>query len=523
MAKSGEPRHALSTSAEPADATLPVPGLSEPAGATPRDPTTPADAGTVGTRVGRGALWSLVNTVVLRLGTVLSGIVLARILAPADYGVFAVALVAVTLLQAFNELGVSLAVVRWQRDVREFAPTVMTIAIVSSGLLYAGTYFLAPAFCAAMGSPDAVGVLRVLCIAVVLDGVAVVPAAVLNREFLQRRRFASDMASFVTGTGLTIALALAGLGPMSFAIGRIAGNLASIACYLSLTPVKVWPGWNPALARELLRFGLPLAGSSLLVLSITNVDQIVVGVLSDDATLGFYLIAFNVSSWPMTVFSEAARRVSLAGFSRLVDDPPALQAALTRGLGLLMAMAVPAAVMLGAYAEPLLVFVYGAKWAPAAVALQLLAALGLLRVLVFVCYDLLVTFGGSRRLLVIHGCWLAVLLPALVVGTRLDGLRGAALAHVLVGCLLVVPLFLYFMRGHGLRLGPSLAGCVRPAIGGALVLGSSFVVRPLVDGALTTLLVGALVAAVVYLPVTYPMRALLPGRGGRSRPAAHAR
>lgn len=480
-------------------------------------PPAPADAPQdrgVGGRVGRGALWSLLNTVVLRLGTVLSGIVLARLLSPSDYGVFAVALVAVTLLQAFNELGVSLAVVRWQRDVREFAPTVMTIAMASSGLLYAATYFLAPAFCTAMGSPDAVGVLRVLCLAVLLDGVATVPAAVLNREFLQGRRFVSDLASFVTGTTITIVLAASGAGAMSFAIGRIAGNLASVTCYLSLTPVKVWPGWDPRLARELLGFGLPLAGSSLLVLSITNVDQIVVGVLSDDATLGFYLIAFNVSSWPMTVFSEAARRVSLAGFSRLVDDPPALQAALTRGLGLLMAMAVPAAVTLGAYAEPLLVTVYGAKWAPAAVALQLLAALGLLRVLVFVCYDLLVTFGGSSRLLGLHSAWLVVLLPALAVGTHLDGIRGAALAHVAVGVFLVVPLFLLAMRGHQLRLGSTLAACWRPALGGVLILASSFVVLDLVEGALARLLVGALVAMVLYLPVVFPLRRLLPGRGG---------
>lgn len=508
-----EPAAAESTMAAAAQAaaTTQAGDIAAQAGDLPHTP--PDDDQNVGGRVGRGALWSLLNTVVLRLGTVLSGIVLARLLSPADYGVFAVALVAVTLLQAFNELGVSLAVIRWQRDVREFAPTVMTIAIVSSALLYLGTYFVAPVFCDAMGSPDAVGVLRVLCLAVVFDGVATVPAAVLNREFLQRRRFASDLASFVTGTTLTIVLAASGAGAMSFAIGRIAGNVASVACYLSLTPVKVWPGWDSKIARELLGFGLPLAGSSLLVLSITNVDQIVVGVLSDDATLGFYLIAFNVSSWPMTVFSEAARRVSLAGFSRMVDDPPKLQAALTRGLGLLMAMAVPSAVMLGAYAQPLLVTVYGAKWAPAAVALQLLAALGLLRVLVFVCYDLLVTFGGSSRLLGIHSVWLVALLPALVVGTHLDGIRGAALAHVVVGLVLVVPMFLLAMRGHNLRLWPTLAACWRPAVGGALILVSSFPVRATIDGAFTQLLIGALVGAIVYAPVVFPMRRLLPGRG----------
>ncbi|MCP6711043.1 oligosaccharide flippase family protein, partial [Klebsiella pneumoniae] len=93
---------------------------------------------------------------------------------PDDYGVYAIALVALTLLQAFNELGVSLALVQWSGDVRRIAPTVMTVAVSASVLLYLVTWVGAPAVCAAMGSPDAVPVLRLLCLAVVVDGVATV-------------------------------------------------------------------------------------------------------------------------------------------------------------------------------------------------------------------------------------------------------------------------------------------------------------------------------------------------------------
>ncbi|WP_436492681.1 oligosaccharide flippase family protein [Actinokineospora sp. HUAS TT18] len=467
---------------------------------------------TVGSKVGRGAVWSLLNTVVLRLGTLVAGIVLARLLSPADYGVFAVALVAMTLLQAFNELGVSLALVRWERDVREFAPTAMTIAVGFSVALYGVVWFAAPAFCELMGSPDAVTVMRVLCLAVVFDGIAVVPATILNREFLQRTRFLCDAAAFVVVTSVTISLAATGSGPMSFAIGQIAGNLVSVTAYLLLCPVKVRPGWDAGIARELVKFGLPLAAASLLVLSVTNVDKIVVGSLTDEIALGLYVMAFNQSSLPLQVFSEAARRVSLAGFSRLVHDKRQLEDALGRGVGLLMAASVPVCALLACYAAPMLHVVYGGQWTPAAVALQVLAGLGLLRILLFIGYDLLVALDGNRVLVGLQVLWLATMLPALLIGTRVDGIRGAAVAQVAVAAVVVVPAFAWVIRRRGISLRPSLLACRRPFIGGLLVVASALVVRQVFENSLAQLLIGGLLAAAVYFPVVYPMRALLPGR-----------
>jgi O-antigen/teichoic acid export membrane protein len=467
---------------------------------------------TIGGKVGKGALWSLLNNVVLRLGVLVSGIALARILSPADYGVFAVALVAMTLLQAFNELGVSLALVRWERDVREFAPTAMTIAVASSSALYAITFFAAPAFCAAMGSPSAVGVLRVLCLAVVLDGIAVVPAAILNREFMQARRFFTDFAAFSVTTSITITMALSGFGPMSFAVGQIAGNVVSVTIYLFLCPVKIKPGWDKVIARELIAFGLPLAGASLLVLSVTNVDKIAIGALTDEVTLGLYLMAFNQSSLPLQVFSEAARRVSLAGFSRLLDDRQKLEDSLARGAGLLMAATIPVCVVLACYAEPMLSFVYGEKWTGAAVALQILAVLGLVRVALFIGYDLLVAFDSNRQLLGLQALWLGAMLPTLLIGTHLDGIRGASLALLAVAVLVMVPAFAIVLRRKGLRLASTMRACRRPAIGGVLIALSSVVVPEFVEGSFALLAVGGLVALAVYLPVVYPMRAMLPGR-----------
>lgn len=468
----------------------------------------------VGARVGRGALWGLLNTSVLRVASLASGIALARILSPDDYGVYAIALVALTLLQAFNELGVSLALVQWSGDVRRIAPTVMTVAVSASVLLYLVTWVGAPAFCAAMGSPDAVPVLRLLCLAVVVDGVATVPVGVLNRFFLQGRRFVGDTVSFVASTSVTITLAVAGAGALSFAWGSVVGALLATVVFTALSPVRVLPGWDRSVAPRLLRFGLPLAGSSLLVLSVSNVDNLVVGALTTQTALGLYLMAFNQSSWPLNVFAEAARRVALAGFSRLADDTEALTRAFARGLAVLMAVTVPVCVLLAGYAAPMLRFVYGAQWAPAAPALVLLALVGLLRVALFVVYDLFVALDRARRLVALQAVWLVALLPALVIGTRLDGIRGAAAAHLVVAALVVTPVFFLATARVGVRVGPALAACVRPLVGGLVVVVSVVAVRTLVAGDVWQLVVGGAVGLLVYAPVVWPMRRLLPSRGG---------
>ncbi|MEO5853122.1 MAG: oligosaccharide flippase family protein, partial [Nocardioides sp.] len=75
-----------------------------------------------------GALgWSFLNTALTRLGTLAIGVVLARVLGPSEFGTFAVALVALMAVLSFNELGVSLAIVRWPGDPLEIAPTVNTL------------------------------------------------------------------------------------------------------------------------------------------------------------------------------------------------------------------------------------------------------------------------------------------------------------------------------------------------------------------------------------------------------------
>ncbi len=347
-------------------------------------------------RASRALGWSFVNTAVGRLGTLAIGIALARLLGPKEFGTFAVALVALVAVLSVNELGVSLAIVRWPGDPREIAPTVTTISVAASCLIYLGCYLGAPAFAAAMGAPGATDVVRLLTLNVVLDGITAVPAALLQRGFRQDRKMIVDQVNTWGGTLLSVGLAIAGMGAMSLAIGRLTGAAAACVLFVRYSPVPVRFGFDPAQARKLLRFGLPLAGSSVIVFAVANLDKLVVGNVLGATALGFYVLAFNLSSWPVAMFSQPMRSVAPAAFARLQDDPPAMRRTFLSTIGLLAGATLPVCLLLSGAAQPLVRFVYGASWAPASAVLFWLALLGGFRILFELVYDYFVVLGRSR-------------------------------------------------------------------------------------------------------------------------------
>jgi O-antigen/teichoic acid export membrane protein len=119
-------------------------------------------------------------------------------------------------------------------------------------------FALAPNLADLMNAPQATGVLRLLCIQVIFDGISTVLSGTLTRRFLQARRFVADSSNFALGTTVTIILAVAGRGAMSLAIGRIAGGIVGMVLIWIFSPVMFGPGWEREEARELVR-AMPVA------------------------------------------------------------------------------------------------------------------------------------------------------------------------------------------------------------------------------------------------------------------------
>ena len=406
-----------------------------------------------------------------RLGTIGIGIVIARLLGPEAFGTFAVATVALIALLAFNEIGVSLAIVRWPGDPHAIAPTVTTISVVSSSILFAASYFAAPAFSAAMGDPGATPVVRLMCVCIIIDGLVASPAALMQREFMQRTRMAIDQFNVWIGAFISVGLAVAGMGAMSLAIGRVTGAVISAVLFVVWAPGHLRFGLDRALLAPLLRFGLPLAGSSIFVFAASNADQITAGSILGPTQLGFYVLAFNLASWPVKIFSQPLRSVAPAAFARLQHDTAAMTETFRSVLGVLAALTFPLCLLFAASAAPLVEFVYGQQWLPAADALRWLGVAAAFQIMFELAYDYLVVRRFTGSVLVIQIVWLAGLVPLLIVGAKLAGIAGLALAQVVAAAVFAAPLYGWFLHRSGLTSTPDTqpagtAGCGRLRVGG---------------------------------------------------------
>jgi O-antigen/teichoic acid export membrane protein len=423
----------------------------------------------IGHQAGRGLRWSLIGTLLTKVGSFAMGLVLARLLAPADFGVYAIAIAATAVLMHINDVGLIAATVQWRGRLDEMAPTAATLAVLFATGLYGVFYLAAPAFAGAAGNADAAPVVRLLALIIVIDGVTAVRSGALMRDFRQGRLVVANSAGLVANAAIAISLAIGGAGAFSFAWGQVAGAFVTGVLVFVFGRVPVRYGFDRAIARRLMHFGVPLAASLGVEAVVTNIQFAVIGRLTGPTEVGYYLLAFNVASWAQTILGQAIRYVSVAGFSRLSEHhDEALSDGVRRSMPLMVLVVAPIVALTSVLAAPTVALLYGGQWEPAAPVLQILVGLTMVRMLTGLSMDALMGAGATRATLWLNLGWAAVLIPVLWWATELGGIRGAAVAQTGVGIVVAVPLAAVALRRAHVALAPVAVALVRPLLAAVL-------------------------------------------------------
>jgi PST family polysaccharide transporter len=293
---------------------------------------------------------------------------------------------------------------------------------------------------------------------------------------------------------MSIGLALAGVGAMSLAIGRVSGLAISALIFLWYSPLPVRCGLDRSLIRPLLAFGLPLAGASIIVFLVGFLDQVVVGHLLGPVVLGYYVLAVNLAGWPVSIVSQPLRSVAPVIFARLQGDPGAMTRSFADVLRPLAGVALIGCGTMVVVAPDLVLAVYGDAWAPAGPILRWLAALAALRILFELAYDFLVVLGRSSAIFRIQVAWLVALVPAVLVGVHVGGAAGAAASLVVVALLVSCPLYAEELRRAGIGPRTILRQVALPLSIAAACGAAAVAVSAVLSGPWTTLAVVGLIA-----------------------------
>lgn len=462
------------------------------------DPTSDSvQSQALGRQAAKGAAWSGISTIVLRLGSLVVGVVLARILAPDQFGVYAIALTVQGILMTVADLGLSAEIIRSEEPER-IAPTVATFGLASGAILTAATAGFSPQLATLLGDRDASGAIAILALTLLLAGISIVPYGMMLRRFQQRELFLIAVVNFVVSTVVTFALLAAGLGVLALAIGRVAAQTVASTLQFVASQIRPRFGLDRDQWREVLAFSLPIAGANLFSWILLNVNNIIIARVAGATALGFYVLGFNIASWPMSALSQMVRSIALPYVSRVQDGA----AVLPRMAALVWALALPTGLALAALATPLIHVVYGAKWAASIPVLAALGIYGALRVIFDLFAGYLYALKRSRPVLFLQLFSLIALVCGMVITTPRYGIVGAAWIHVAVSVVLILPGYLFILRATGVRLAALFRECFLPmtaAIPAALV---AFAAARYIPIPLVALLVGGLGAVLAYLAVT---------------------
>jgi lipopolysaccharide exporter len=456
-------------------------------------------------RVRSGAIWSVGSTLLLRFSNIALTAITARILVPRDFGIFAVALTAFAIISAVGELGVASCLIRADLNLNSLAPTMVTVSLATSLLLAGAMVVFAGPIATTLGSSYAAGPIKVMSLAVILTGVLAVPHAQLARDFKQDKIFLANILSFFPSTAVLILLAKSGGGPMAFAWSRVVGQL--VVGLVMIASVK--RHFLPGLARQALsvlwKFGVPLAAANFANFILLNVDYALIGRFMGAVALGTYVLAFNVASWPANLLGAMISGVAMPAFSRVKGDIKVLRKTIVESLRGIALVVMPICSMLLVLSRPLILTLYGPKWTAAASVLAVLAIYSAVSLVCSLFASILGSLGSTRRLLLIQLIWLGALLPAMAIGVRVNGIMGAAVAHIVIIVPVVLPCYLVAMKraaGTGYR---QLLAAVVPALTASVIAaGFAFLAESQVSAPLLQLLVGALAGGFVYVFVVVP-------------------
>jgi O-antigen/teichoic acid export membrane protein len=385
-------------------------------------------------RRGRNAVLQLiVRTFLMRGISVLGTIVLARLLMPADFGVFAVLVLWIAVLTQLGEFGLGASLVQQAHDP---TPDELSTVWVTQQLIWipvvAVVWLLAPLVTQAfpgLGS-DFEWQLRAISLTLVLSGFRAVPSAMLSRELRFGALSAAEVSQHLAFYSVAVVLAISGFGSWSFVVAVLAQWL--LGTILVNLAWRRFPGFRfrPQIARRQLRFGATYQASTLIGVSSTAVISVFGGLAGGVAAIGQLQFASRVGQLA-AFFDEIIGRVTFPAFSRLQHDPERLGRVVRDSI--LVAMLGVAATQgwVIAVANSLVPQVFGQQWTPAIGALQLLCLGTMAMIPLRFLRSLLLGLGRGREALLLIAATVAVLFIAFPFCVLAFGIPGGGLAFVL--------------------------------------------------------------------------------------------
>jgi O-antigen/teichoic acid export membrane protein len=385
-----------------------------------------------GTQVLRGSLFSYGSYIVSKLLVYLSTLVLARLLAPHDFGLIGYAILLIGFLDVIKDLGVNAALI-YRQDIKdEDAGQTFTLSVTSGVLCCCACWVLGPLAAAFFRDPHVTDVTRVLGFGFVFSGLGGVHGALLMKRMRFGRGFLPDLLQSLVKGVISVALALHGAGYWSLVWGQMAGMASLMLANWALYPWIPRITFHWASARPLLAYGLHYSLVALLGTLTGNVDYAIVGRTLGSTSLGLYTLAYSLPQMLTIGLTVALAKVMFPAYASLQGDREALRRGYLNVLHYSALVLVPLGIGLCAVTPAFIHTLYKPAWWPAVPAMQALSLYATIYAVGWNAGDIYKATGRPDILWKLAIVQAMVLVPALILGVKLGGIVGVAVAQVVV-------------------------------------------------------------------------------------------
>lgn len=405
------------------------------------------DMGELAGKAAKGAAWIIAARLVMRSFGFINTIILARLLVPQDFGLVAVAVTAMQLLQGFSDIGISQAVVKFRDAGRDDLDTLFTLGAIRGAsvavLLIAAAPFVAEFY----------GDTRM---AWVFVGVALQPLllGLINPRFFEFERnldfsqeFIANATNKFAGVVVSIVIAVAFRSYWAIILGMLTGSAVQLVLSYLMRPGL--PRFTLASFKKVIGFSGWLTAVSFVAALNNKLDALVLARVVGQAGAGVYYVGSQLSELPTNELAGPIARAIYPGLSALQDEKDRVRGAFLKGVEALAAFAMPAALGFAFVADDLITLLLGEKWRDAIHVVQVLTPVLGLQTLFLATQFYAMALGRTRLVFYRELAFLLLRLPAFIWASIVFGLEGAVYATGAMGLVHVLLNLTLYARAAG--------------------------------------------------------------------------
>lgn len=413
------------------------------------------------------ALMVLMRLAVRGLGIV-STIILARLLVPADFGLVALATIFSGLLEVISNFGFEYALILNQKASRQHYDTAWTLTVLRSVITAVLLLIIAQPVASFFNDSRLGPVLGLLALSAFVGGFQNIGIVDFRKDMNFRKDFQFMVTQKLAGFVLTVALAYLWRDYWALVAGivffRIMGTVLSYIMH-SFRPRFCLLEW-----RDLFGFSKWILATHIVLYLSQHFSTIIIGKLLNARTVGLYNIAFEIASLPTSELVQPITRALFPGYAKVAHDKKRLVDLFLSSLAFVVLLAMPAGAGIGVLADPVVFVFLGERWRETIPLLQILAFYGIIRVSFANTGAIFMALGRPEIQLYVVGVNALIRLPLLIFGVYAGGALGASWALVVSGIIGFVITLSVLIRLLEIRSIAFVSAIWRPAIATAVMV-----------------------------------------------------